>query len=341
MNTEPNNKSKKRPKKHRIFGFKSQLKAKVYEKANKMKHRNKVPVFMQNFQQKDYAYTTWFFLQLCETHNFNKNAFLNALRLAKGERECIRCERREVLSVLVPTLISYCDLSPASPYLFEVRANVEHIAKMCNQAYVSWDEKAGKSRVRYDTVRGALEMLENAELITILREYDKKGRKHKAMRIWLNVEFFLMFGISEKQLRQLVIDFHKYQFINNRLEQTFKNHQKHLDKLETKGVADIQKNHSLRNLLIKNRRNFLGDHVIRFVSQRKPSNYLTLEIEKNVFKPCFRSLAECNSPEEVHKLQKRLWDKERIRERAKLKAANDKAYRKAQMEAYYSDLQFI
>lgn len=335
------NQSKKRNKKYRVFGFTSTIKATVYNKANKKKHRNNTPVFMQNYQRKDYAYTTWFFLKRCETHNFNKNPYLNALRLANYQRETIRRDRREVLSVLIPTLISYCDFSPASPYLFEVRANVEHLAKMCNQAYESWDEKACKSRVRYDTVRGALEMLEAAELITVLREYDKQGRKHKAMRIWLNVEFFLMFGINEQQLRKIIVDFHKHQFIHNRLNMTFENYQKHLDKLEHKGVADLKKNHSLRNLLMKRRKDLLGEHIINFVSQRKPANYLSLDIESNVFKPCFRSFNDCNTPEEVRKLQKRLLDKERLRERARLKAANDIAYRKAQIQSYLNEFNYV
>ena len=332
------NQPKKRNKKLRTFGFTSTLKAKIYDKANKKKHRNKTPVFMQNYQHKDYAYTTWFFLQRCETHDFNKNPYLNALRLANYERETIRRDRREVLTVLVPTLISYCDFSPTSSYLFEVRASVEHIAKMCNQTYESWDNKAGKSRVRYDTVRGALEMLEAAELITVLREYDKQGRKHKAMRIWLNVEFFLMFGITEKELRKLLVDFHKYQFVNNKLDKTFKEYEKHLAKLEHKGVADIKNQHALRNLLIKRRKDLLGEHIIKFVSQRKPTDYLSFDIESDLFKPCFRSFADCNTPEEVHKLQKRLWDKERIRERARLKAANDRAYRQALMQSYTGEL---
>ena len=113
---------------------------------------------------------------------------MNALRLSKYQREAIRRERREVLSVLLLVLIVYCDFSPASEYLFEVRANVEHIANMCNQAYVSWD-KNRKNRVRYDTVLNAIQMLEDAELITVLREYDRLGQKHKPMRIFLNVEF--------------------------------------------------------------------------------------------------------------------------------------------------------
>ena len=332
------NQPKKRNKKHRTFGYTSTLKATIYNKANKKKHRNNLPIFMQNHQRRDYAYIIWFFLQRLDTHDINKNAFLNALRLAKHQREAIRRERREVLIVLFATLLSYCDCSPSSTYLFEVRANIEHLAKMCNQAYLSWDNKNGKKRVRYDTILNAIEMLEEAELVTVLREYDKQGKKHKAMRIWLNVEFFLMFGITEQQLRKLVVDFHKYQFVNNRLDKTFKEYEKHLAKLEHKEVADIKKQHSLRNLLIKRRKDFLGEHIIQFVSQRKPNNYLTLDIESDVFKPCFRSFADCNTPEEVHKLQKRLLDKERIRKRARLKAANDIAYRKAQMQSYLDDL---
>lgn len=339
---EQRHKSKNRAaqaRKPRTFGFTSSAIAKRYDVANKRKHRNLMPVFMQNHQNKrEYAYTTWFFLQRCETHDLNKNPFLNALRLAKYQRECIRRDRREVLSVLLPTLIAYCDFSPASEYLFEVRANVEHIAQMCNQAYEYWSEKEGKRRIRYDTVRNALDMLESAELITVLREYDKQGRKHKAMRIWLNVEFFLMFGITEKQLRKIVVDFHKYNFVNNRSGKNFMLYQKHLAKLAHKGVADIQHNHSLRNLLIKRRKDFLGEHIIQFVAQVKPANFHLLDVESDVFKPCFRSFADCNSPEEVQKLQKRLLDRERLRERARLKAANDIAYRRAQVQGYLDEL---
>lgn len=328
----------KRKKINRTFGFKSSKRAVGYKKAAKKKHRNLTPFFTQNLQSREFAYTTWFFLQRCETHNINKNPYLNALRLSKYQREAIRRERREVLSVLLLVLIVYCDFSPASEYLFEVRANVEHIANMCNQAYVSRD-KNGKNRVRYDTVLNAIQMLEDAELITVLREYDRLGQKHKPMRIFLNVEFFLMFNITEKELRKILVDFHKYQFVNNRVNQTFERYKKHLDKLENKGVAGIKQHHSLKNLLIKRRKDLLGEHVIKFVSQRKPVNYLDLDIESDVFKPCFRSFADCNTTEEVQKLRKRLYDKERIRQRAREKAANDILYRKALKESYMTDLQ--
>lgn len=149
-----------------------------------------------------------------------------------------------------------------------------------------------------------------------------------------------MLGITETQLRKILVDFHKYKFVNNRLEQMFANYQTHLAKLEHKGIADIRKNHSLRNLLIKRRKDLLGEHIIQFVSQRKPIDYLTLDVESNVFKPCFRSFNDCNTPEEVRKLQKRLLDKERLRERARLKAANDMAYRKAQIHAYLDEFSY-
>ncbi|WP_167740727.1 RepA family replication protein [Muribacter muris] len=329
---------KKRQKINRVFGFKSQRTAKIYEKAGKKKHRNLTPFFRQNYQSKEFSYTTWFFLQRCETHDLLKNTYLNALRLAKGEREAIRRERRETLDVLIPTLVAYCDFAPSSELLFEVRANVEHIAKMCNQAYTSYDSVSNKYRVRYDTVLNAIEMLEEAELITVLREYDKQGQKQKPMRIWLNVEFFLMFGITEKQLREVLLKFHKYQFVNNQLEKTFKNYQKHLDKMEQKGVADIKRHHSLRNLLIKRRKDLLGERIIQFVAQRKPNNYLELDIERDVFKPCFRSFSDCNSPDEVEKLRKRLWDRELVRQKAREKALNNRLYKAALMQQYSNEL---
>lgn len=338
MSEKTKSTNKKSP---RVFGHTVAVTATVYEKASKQKHRNKIPVFMQNYQRKDYPYSTWYLLKLCEKHDFNLNPYLNALRLAKGEKETIRLERREMLSVLCPTLIAYCNLSPVAEHLFEVQASVEHLAKMCNQNYESWDNKTGKHRTRCDTVRNALDMLEEAELITVLRQYDKKGRKYKPMRIWLNIEFFLMFGITEHKLRTLVVNYHKYQFINNQLGRTFKAYQKHLDKLETKGVADIKSNYALNNLLIKRRKAFLGEKIIKFVSQRKPSNYLSLDIESDVFKPCFRSFNDCNSPEEVWKLKKRLFDRERLRAQARQKSAEAIIFRQALTQSYINDLRFV
>lgn len=326
--------SRRTKTKRRVFGYRSTLKAKEYKKANVRKHRNKIPQFLLNHQPKEYAYTAWFFLQRFKKHNFNKNAYLNALRLANYQRETIRLDRCEVLSVLVPTLIAYCDFSPANDYLFEVRANVEHLAQMCNQSYLYWDKKEGKRRTRYDTVRKALLMLEDAGLITVLRQFDKKGRKHKPMRIWLNVEFFLMFNVTEQQLKKLLIRFHKYQFINNRLGENFKAYQRHLEKLEHKGVADIKQNHSLRNLLIKRRKDLFGERVIQFLAQRKPPHYLEMEIETDIRKPCFRSIEECNSPEEVHRLRKRLHQRDELRRRARSQPANDVAYLNAVLASY-------
>ena len=55
-----------------------------------------------------------------------------------------------------------------------------------------------------------------------------------------------MFNITEKELRKILVDFHKYQFVNNRVNQTFERYKKHLDKLENKGVAGIKQHHSLK-----------------------------------------------------------------------------------------------
>lgn len=103
---------------------------------------------MQNYQRKDYAYTTWFFLQRCGNHDFNKNPYLNALRLAKYERETIRRDRREVLTVLVPTLISYCDFSPKALICLRCVRMLNISLKCAIKPMNRLDNKAGKSPVR-------------------------------------------------------------------------------------------------------------------------------------------------------------------------------------------------
>ena len=88
-------------------------------------------------------------------------------------------------------------------------------------------------------------------------------------------------------------------------------------------------------MLIKRRKDLLGERMIKFVAQRKPVDYKSFDIESDVFKPCFRSYADCTTLEEVHKLRKRLFAKEQIRLQAKLKSANDTTYREAMVQRLY------
>ncbi|MFC1040017.1 RepA family replication protein [Pasteurella multocida] len=331
-NTEPKN---KKTKKHLTFGFKCNTNAKEYEKAIVRKHRNTTPFFRLNFQNREFAYTQKVFLDLSSKHDLSRNRYLNALRIARYQRETIRKESREVMEVLIPTLISYCDMNLNSEFLFEVQANVEHIAKMCNQTY-EYKDSNGYVRVRYDTITNALNTFDEAGLITILREKDKVSGKNKAMRIWLNPEFFLMLGVSLKELRRKLLKYHKYQYQNNNLDKTRAAYQKHLMKIEHKNIASMKSNYKLRSLLLERKKNLLGEKTLEFVKQRKPINYRDFDIESDIFKPCFRTFEDCNTPEEIEKLRQRLYMRSLLREQARTKAQNNKLY-KQELERYYAE----
>lgn len=320
----------------RVYQAHFDVEAKVYDRAEKRKHRNTTPNYIFNYQKKEksYPYTTWFFLQRLSIHDFKLNPYLCALRMAQG-KGAIRSERRESLKALCAVMLTYVDMSPARPYLFEVRASIEELADKSHLTYMYWDNVKGKHRLRYDIALNTLKMLEEAELVTVVREYDRVGRQHKPSRIFLNVEFFLMLGVTEKELRKILLDFHKNQYVKNNLNQSFISYKKHLDRLEQKNVANLENHHALRNMLIKRRKDLLGERMIKFVAQLKPVDYKSFDIESDVFKPCFRSYADCTTLEEVHKLRKRLLAKEQIRLQAKLKSANDTTYREAMVQRLY------
>ncbi|WP_371694993.1 replication protein [Pasteurella multocida] len=325
----------KKSRKHLTFGFKFNTSAKEYDQAVTRKHRNATPFFRLNLQNREFTYTQKVFLDLSLQHDLLRNRYLNALRIARYQRETIRKDSREVMEVLIPTLIAYCDMSLTSEFLFEVQANVEHIAQMCNQTYQYQDSK-GYMRVRYDTITNALNTFDEAGLITILREKNKVSGKNKAMRIWLNPEFFLMLGVSLKELRKKLLKYHKYQYQNNKLEQARVAYQKHLMKIEHKNVASMKSNYKLRSLLLERKKNLLGEKTLEFVQQRKPLNYRDLDIESDVFKPCFRTFEDCNTPQEIEKLRQRLYMRSLLREQAKTKAQNDRLY-KQELERFYAE----
>lgn len=295
-------------------------KAKIYSLQTCKKHRNNPPRFMKAIKGKDFTYTQKILLNRAYQHDSNRNPYFRALRRAKFQRLRIRSERREALHVLIPVLINFCDFSLTREYLFEIKTDLATIAKHCGQHY-KYIDKNGNERDRYDTVNNAIKMLEEAELITVLREMDKTVGKQKAMRIWLNPEFFLMLGFSEAELRKIMLRYHKYQFINNKLDELDAYHKAHLERLKHSNVADISKKYSLHNHLKNIRKKFLGERVLKYVAQRKPIDFNDQVVTTYLFTPCFKSFADCNSEDEIEMLRNRilmrkvLRDKERERRR--------------------------
>ena len=134
----------KRKKINRTFGFKSSKRAVNYSKAAKKKHRNLTPFFTQNLQSREFAYTTWFFLQRCETHNFNKNPYLNALRLSKYQRETKRyrflCERTEESAISNYQLLKALNIKSGNRwhYLGEWHTHPQTSPIPSHQDYIGW-----------------------------------------------------------------------------------------------------------------------------------------------------------------------------------------------------------
>lgn len=299
-------------------------KAKIYSLQTCKKHRNAPPKFVKLIKGKGFSYTQKLLLNRAYQHDTNRNPYLRALRKAKYQRLRIRSERREILDVLIPVLINFCDLSLTRDYLFEVKTDLATIAKQCGQHY-KYTDKNGNERERYDTINNAIKMLEEAELITVLREMDKTVGKQKAMRIWLNPEFFIMLGFSEAELRKIMLRYHKYQFINNKLDELDAIHQQHIERLKQSNVADIRKKYALHNQLVNIRKKFLGERVLKYVAQRKPIDFKDQQISTYLFTPCFKSFADCNSEDEIEMLRNRILMRKVLRDKERERRALHKA----------------
>ncbi|HII3761618.1 hypothetical protein ACFGWE_10660 [Pasteurella multocida] len=217
-------------------------------------HRNHIPVIRKNAIK--FALGKEISAAL-NCHNWNKNRYLRDLRKRKKQKLSIRSERRETLQALAYELIAFADYSIDSDYLFEVMTNVETLAKNIRQLHVY-----PSGRKSYDPVTKALRMLEEANLLIILRELDHETKQRKAMRIWLKPEFFYAFGFTHSRLRQKVKNLHKYRAKNGLLVEAKNIYKSHVQRLKYSNVADISEKYALKNLLLKIKNDFLSKETI-------------------------------------------------------------------------------
>ncbi|MFC1185407.1 hypothetical protein ACFGXE_10665 [Pasteurella multocida] len=217
-------------------------------------HRNHIPVIRKNAIK--FALGKEISAAL-NCHDWNKNRYLRDLRRYKKQKLSIRSERRETLQALAYELIAFADYSIDSDYLFEVMTNVETLAKNIRQLHVY-----PSGRKAYDPVTKALRMLEEANLLIILRELDHETKQRKAMRIWLKPEFFYAFGFTQSRLRQKIKNLHKYRVKKDLLVQAKNIYKNHIQKLKYSNVADISEKYALKNLLLKIKNDFLSKETI-------------------------------------------------------------------------------
>lgn len=227
-------------------------------------HRNHVPIVRKNAIK--FALGKEISAAL-NCHDWNKNVYLRELRKRKKQKLSIRSERRETLQALANELIAYTDYSIDSDYLFEVMTNVETLAKNIRQLHIY-----PSGRKAYDPVTNALKMLEEANLLIILRELDYETKQRKAMRIWLKPEFFYAFGFTQARLRQKIKNLHKYRAKKGLLIDSKNIYKTHVQRLKYSNVADISEKYALKNLLLKIKNNFLSKESIANLEKKPEKN---------------------------------------------------------------------
>ncbi len=220
-------------------------------------------------------------------YDWHYNYDLIKLRRDLKIRIHARSELCETLNILSSALIVHCNLNLYSEYLFEIKVPFEIIASSMNMLHI-YDN----GRKSYDPPLHALRVLEKLKYLIILRAKDTDTGHYKPLRIWLTKNFFISRGITLKRLRFYL---HKYEnwIIRNNLTSNFLYYRKkHLSKMRIIGI-DLIKYPSLRNLLIKIKKNILGEKFIlkinnniKFYSNnfKNRKNFVTKEFFNNNIK---------------------------------------------------------
>ncbi len=222
---------------------------------------------------------------LLSGHNWNRNRFMRKLRkdgatlkrrkLSDGtwktkhiapRRASIRLEREQTLDALVRAMIYRADYNPDAPYLFEVKASMEELAKMIGQLHEyepGYDGQNGQyrhGRKACDPVHAAADDLEAAEMIVVVREFDQESKTNKAKRIFLRPNFFKGFGLTMDDTRSMLATARKWQEKNGLLKTAKQKRQAEILRLaESERIASLDRP-SLRSLLARIKREFTGEN---------------------------------------------------------------------------------
>ncbi len=219
-----------------------------------------------------------------KVHNWSRNRHIKKLRkegaeLNRGKRRdgttrikkiaprraAIRRERDETLTALVRAMIYRTDYNPTAPYLFEVQCCVEELARMIGQLHVYAPEYDGEDgqyrhgRKSCDPVHGAIEDMEAADMLFVVREFCSEAGMWKAMRIYLKPNFFTGFGFSLDDVRDILSVTKKWQEKRGFIKTAKQKRQSTvLAKAKSERIASLDRV-SLQNLMTKIRREFTGE----------------------------------------------------------------------------------
>lgn len=222
---------------------------------------------------------------LLRGHSWNRNRFMRKLRkegatlkrrklndgswktkVIPPRRASIRLEREQTLDSLVRAMIYRADYSPDSEYLFEIKASVEDLAKMIGQLHEyepGYDGQGGQyrhGRKSCDPVHGAIDDMEAAEMIVVVREFDQESKTNKAKRVFLRPNFFRGFGLSMDDTRKMMSQARKWQEKHGLIKTAKQKRQSELlRQAESDRIASLDRP-SLRNLLARIKREFTGEN---------------------------------------------------------------------------------
>ncbi len=134
-------------------------------------------------------------------------------RFLPARRKSIRTEREETLRFLTLAIMNNVEYSYGATYLHECMLSIQELAQAIGQLHkyekdYTKDGKYRHGRVSYDPVLGAIDDLEAAGLILVVREFDHDSKQYKASRIFLTPLMFQSLGMTGKDTKKLM-DAHK------------------------------------------------------------------------------------------------------------------------------------
>ncbi|MGJ0637209.1 Replication protein [Xenorhabdus bovienii] len=166
-----------------------------------------------------------------------------------------RSECREALTALSLTLAANCNYDPTAEYPFEVMCSLEELAKAMGVLHVYDD-----GRKAYDVLLNALSVMEQLSYCVIHRDFDSDVGQYKPIRMWLTPEFFLSRGFKMDEVRELLNKYRHWAIKNGLSETLKKRYERHLLRMARLGI-NIEKHHSLKNLLRKIKRQVVSSDL--------------------------------------------------------------------------------
>lgn len=193
------------------------------------------------------------------------NKKVSITKIIAPRRKTIRIERDQTFTELTKAMIYRADYDPDAPFLFEVNASVEELARLIGQLHEyepGYDGEHGQyrcGRKACDPVHAAIDDWEAAKMLIVVREFDKKAGTYKASRIFFRPEFFKSLGFTMEDTKAMIRTARKWQQKKGLVNKAKQKRQAELlRKTKHERLAQLN-SYGLKNLLTRFKREFTGD----------------------------------------------------------------------------------